>query len=555
MIKRSVTALLFLFVTFALQGQWAPSLADIDFSKSEISQAGPDSFYVRNVRLPDQTVSVTIALSDEGIWEITEIIPEGENIIPADVILDFATVQLSGDDTIEIDWIIYRGSILRGVLGLTGENITVSDMFSVRGPVRQADEYPKALSDLLQGTGTETSATELASLREEYEQKLAELTSRYNSVVSERDTLKADAQSIPGDRQALEAQIEKLKEEKASLEMLKDSLAAENVSLQSMVDSLRSADTAAMIPDRTVSVSESLVQSYIDKLDGLQAEIQALQTEVVSLENRLSSEMLAAAATVSQSLSDAGARGTAPSSSTGSQPDRTSSLEAQIADLRAENSLLTKQMQLLEEEIRSSFIRNGFIAMLRPTLTETVLTSFEPSDAQLGLWYVGEKSAKQLEKSMLFGKLILPVTQDDRPFLYSFKARSTDPDNEWVGLGLHIFVENVEKRGYGLGDSLLVWLTRDQEVYKNNYTYLQLYRSDDDVNMERMMDAVIQEPVTQFLRIEVLYQPVHQYITIAVNGEEKIRYKTWFGIEDGVQVALRSLGTAEFTDLSVITTE
>ena len=67
---------------------------------------------------------------------------------------------------------------------------------------------------------------------------------------------------------------------------------------------------------------------------------------------------------------------------------------------------------------------------------------------------------------MLFGKLLLPAEQKDSPVLYSFKAKSTDPPNEWVGFGLHIYVDNVEKRGYGLGDSLLVWLTRDQEVYK-----------------------------------------------------------------------------------------
>ncbi len=72
--------------------------------------------------------------------------------------------------------------------------------------------------------------------------------------------------------------------------------------------------------------------------------------------------------------------------------------------------------------------------------------------------------------------------------------------------------------------------------------------------MDRVMDAVIQEPITEFVKIEVLYQPILQYITIAVDGEEKLRYKTWFGIDEGVQVALRSLGTAEFSDLLVTTT-
>jgi hypothetical protein len=99
----------------------------------------------------------------------------------------------------------------------------------------------------------------------------------------------------------------------------------------------------------------------------------------------------------------------------------------------------------------------------------------------------------------------------------------------------------------------LVWLTRDREVYGTDTTHLQLYRSDDDINMGRVMDALVSEPLTDGVDVEVLYEPVRQYITIAVDGEEKIRYKTWFGVEEGVSIALRSLGTAEFTNLEVVT--
>jgi len=595
MLKRFLTALFFIFLSLTIWAQAPVSLSNIDFSDAEISQSGPKSFYVRNVVLPDQIVSLSIVLNSDGYWVIDKIYPESDNYIPGALILDFATVEVSGEDTLKIDWVIYKGAILSGELGLSGDELTLSDGFKTRGKLASADEYPRNLSDLIGSAAPDSSASALADLKKEYEETITALTAEYENAVTERDAYKAIADASTG-------QIAKLKDEKATLQTLKDNLDKENKSLQTMIDTLKSTN------DTTLSASQSVVQSYIDKLDALNEEISSLRANITSLESQLSSEMLSAAAKVSEALSEdfdwavvqldssissslekgvdkaassiassvssdlderldsaessikamisginlAGSAGiTAPAEN---QTARIEELEALIADLKEKNEALSLKMKQLDEEIRESFVKSGFIAMLRPTLTKTLVSSFEPSDAQLGFWRVGNDSASQLEKSMLFGKLLLPVTQDDKPVLYSFKARSTDPANEWVGLGLHVFVENVEKRGYGLGDSLLVWLTRDQEVYKNNYTYLQLYRSDDDVNMDRVMDAVIQEPITEFLQIEVLYQPVHQYITISINGQEKIRYKTWFGIDSGIQVALRSLGTAEFKDLRVTTT-
>ncbi len=627
MAKRLSMTLVCVFLSISLWAQSTQTLSSIDFSNAEISQSGPDSFYVRNVVLPDQTVSLTIALNDEAIWEVKDIVSESENIIPTGIILDFATVKVKDDNNLELDWIIYKGSILRGVLGFAGTDVTVSTAFANRGAVGTATDYPKTLGDLLDGNKAGISADELSALREEYEEIISTLN-------LEKAELKTKADSAAAESGSLAAQIDKLKKDQASLQELKDKLEADNISLQEMIDTLKSSESSTV--DQTVTASESLVQSYIGKLDKLQSEITSLRTTVSSLEEKLDSEMLAAAATVSKSLSadfdwavatlssslsdevDAAAAAIAASlpegagavidtkaisealrlalsddieaavsmlsdsfksdldaaraeivdsiasmeapaagevSPSSENKDRQiSTLQTQIADLTAKNSELTRQLKELDHEIRSSLMKNGFIALIRPTLTRTLVSGFEPSVAQLGLWRVGAKSAAQLEKSMLFGKLLLPVTQGNEPVLYSFKARSTDPENEWVGLGLHIFVDNVEKRGYGLGDSLLVWLTRDQEVYKNDYTYLQLYRSDDDVQMDRVMDAVIHDRITNFVKIEVLYQPVLQYITISVDGEEKIRYKTWFGIDQGVQVALRSLGTAEFSDLIAMTT-
>ena len=71
--------------------------------------------------------------------------------------------------------------------------------------------------------------------------------------------------------------------------------------------------------------------------------------------------------------------------------------------------------------------------------------------------------------------------------------------------------------------------------------------------MGRVLDAVIEEPISEFLDVEVLYEPHNQYLTVAIGGEDKIRYRTWFGIDSGVEVALRTLGAAEFTDFRIRT--
>jgi hypothetical protein len=40
-------------------------------------------------------------------------------------------------------------------------------------------------------------------------------------------------------------------------------------------------------------------------------------------------------------------------------------------------------------------------------------------------------------------------------------------------------------------------------------------------------------------------------ITIAVNGEVKLLYKGWFGIDSGMEIALRTKGRGRFEDLLV----
>ena len=626
--------LLFLLVPILAMAQLAPALTTIDFSNAEITQSGPDSFYIRNVALPDQTISITISLNDENHWEITDVVPESDNILPANVILDFATVEALDDGSVEIDWILYDGEVLSGRLSLADDEISVSDMFSSVGSFSDPTlDFPEALNTLLKGRDANIVQDKLTEVRTEYEAKISALQSQYDAIEAERDNLSAKAGTLQTQIDSLTTDKKSLESKNKDLQSQIDGLKSENSALQTEVSKLKedlnslSSTPGAGDSSENLSIPANLAAGYLAKLDTLENEISSLETLIEKLETAIDvyatmagSEIAALEEaidgiditpevtveggqtvesrdysdefsqlkrsiddiesafaeyaqlgddriveleeTLTKAVEDAVASIELPAQATPSRESTTdasdaqktiSLLNGQIEKLKAENEKLTDEMEELKETILAELIGEGFIAALKPSMTWALASGFDTSEAQLGLWKVGPNYAAQLDPSMLFGKLLLPINQELSPVLYSFKARSTDPPDDWVGFGLHIYVENVSKRGYGLGHSLLVWLTRDREVYKTNYTYLQLYRSDDDVHMERVMDAVIPEPITEYVRVEVLYEPVNQYITIAVDGEEKIRYKTWFDIDSGIEVALRSLGTAEFSDLEIKT--
>lgn len=173
--------------------------------------------------------------------------------------------------------------------------------------------------------------------------------------------------------------------------------------------------------------------------------------------------------------------------------------------------------------------------------TKKLRDGFDGSSARMGSWKIAGATASQSDASQYFSRLELPLAQGKAPMLYRFKARSTGKG--WIGLGLHLYVEDVlKKRGYGEGKSLLVWFTRDRDSRGDDATYLQLYRSDDDVVMERMFDAELQDGIDAWRLVEVVYDPGAEYIAVSVDGVLRIVYKTFFGRNAGATAALRTLG-------------
>ncbi len=244
-----------------------------------------------------------------------------------------------------------------------------------------------------------------------------------------------------------------------------------------------------------------------------------------------------------------------------SMPDTAESLRAQLmeeklvsADLRLEMATLQEEMAALQQEYASLQEENASLQEKYASLAAAPAVSaglekpdrlvhegFAGGSALAGSWKVSADAVSQRDSSTRFAKYALPLPQGDTEALYEFTARADA--SGWVGYGLHFLASGSERgRGYGFGSSYLVWLTRDPSYYKSEDTYVQLYRSYDDVRMIQLASVSIPESIDAELSTEVLYDPDGGTIAVSVDGVERLRYTVDQALAGGDQVALRVLG-------------
>ncbi|GAB6089163.1 hypothetical protein [Spirochaeta dissipatitropha] len=201
----------------------------------------------------------------------------------------------------------------------------------------------------------------------------------------------------------------------------------------------------------------------------------------------------------------------------------------------------------LENELLGKLGSHGLVAMLQHRFTEEI--HVQEGRAVFGDWVWDDSVLRQQDSSSLFARYRLPAPQNERPALYRLQGKSTG--SGWVGYGIHLQAHSIRAAGYGHGESILVWLTRDRRAYGDDRTYLQLYRSFDDIDMRMQLHAAIETSIDDKLELAVMLEPVSGYITISVEGQDVLRYKLPFPVDSGSEIALRSLDTAEFHELEV----
>lgn len=531
-----------LFFLFSLSHSHAQpiSLDRASFERATVSVAGPNRLYIRSLRYNGGEYSLLLETQDEKAisWKAVALYDEGENLAPENILLDYVQIFATGPDTISI----------RGII-LDGESYSAEFQFTDGLSLRLTEPYhPAPMPDNFADSIGSVKGVLIELERERYEEKIETLETenrRYEARITGLQTKISEYQR----------QIEKLSSEKAEcLQRIED--------LTTAVQSGR-------------EQSEPL-QDKIDEYEQTITELRKLKTEKERCEEQLAAQ---------KDHYERRIENLTQVKSGNQETFRNLFLELQeesrrqeweMAILRYENSRQEVVIRSLKEEKekgeaaalpRTWRAEDGSVPAEKEIIFETpsiytikqdlnvvLFDTFRQAAPQIGTWKLTPRTAIQTDEDQYFAKLVVEIAQYSKPTLFSFQAKAGDEG--WVGLGVHIFATNrVKKTGYGYGNSLLVWLTRDQEYYDSEDTRLQLYRSDNDVQMEMVLDAIIEEPISRYQSVDIYYEPVKEYITIFINSEEKLMYKTWFDIDSGLEIAFRSLGGGVHFKNPIVRTE
>ena len=229
--------------------------------------------------------------------------------------------------------------------------------------------------------------------------------------------------------------------------------------------------------------------------------------------------------------------------------DEIANLHKKVADLEARSP-----EKVVEERVVERVVEKAVPERVEELPSRIVHSGFSGGRALFGNWQTTQSVAKQVDTKQLYAKYSVPVSQNQNETLFSFNAKMSGQG--WIGFGLHFFVSGDKQvDAYGLGKSLLVWLTKDPVYYGNDRTYIQAYRSYDDISMAQIASVRIPESILSSVKVDVLYNRSANVIAAFVNGEKKLEIKEIdSAIWSGNKVAFRSLGgEVEFSSFTVKT--
>jgi len=190
----------------------------------------------------------------------------------------------------------------------------------------------------------------------------------------------------------------------------------------------------------------------------------------------------------------------------------------------------------------------------KPTPQESQATMIDLSAASIripnGNWKRTESTATMTDAKAMYAKLVMEVPEGTGPTSYEFNARSTGTG--WVGFGLHVYGRGTWKlKGYGGGDSILVWITSDPKANGDTAPRLQVYRSSNEVDMTLLTSVKIPGSAFDLRTYRIDYNPDTGEIIVFVNGEQRLAYSGPSNPGPTQYAAFRALDLAEFSDLSI----
>lgn len=229
-----------------------------------------------------------------------------------------------------------------------------------------------------------------------------------------------------------------------------------------------------------------------------------------------------------------------------------------VEKLREENEKLSKTVQQKEERIvelnqQLKEVRGETAADLREIssrLNNTLVKNPEETTLQFGSWSMRDGHYNQTDGSKLYAKRVIPVEQSGSEQLYSFEGASSGKG--WRGFGLHFLASDVDPASkYGLGESYLIWITRDSKFYHTGKTYVQLYRSETYYEMVQLASNAVEMDSNGMNQYHVYVNHDENTISVFAGGKKVFTYEDSEMISEGSHIALRSLDTAEFSNVEV----
>ncbi|RKX75844.1 MAG: hypothetical protein DRP87_13620 [Spirochaetes bacterium] len=206
----------------------------------------------------------------------------------------------------------------------------------------------------------------------------------------------------------------------------------------------------------------------------------------------------------------------------------------------APTKVVEKVVEVAKEEVSLADYRN------------ILLSGFRGGTTGSGSWEVSSTAATQRDANQKFAKYILDARQTANELVYSVRGRALSAG--WVGYGLHILASGAERAtGYGYGQSYLIWLTRDPVHFQTDTTYIQIYRSYNDIRMVQLVSHAIPESIGDNLDIDVYVNRSEGKFIVFVNGKQKFTFQQPTSLASGTRLVLRALGSSGFRNLQVKT--
>lgn len=233
-----------------------------------------------------------------------------------------------------------------------------------------------------------------------------------------------------------------------------------------------------------------------------------------------------------------------------SKTQEVASKDSEISAKNREIARLERRIASLERQQPAAASGAMTPLQMAAQVDRTVKSGFSGGESVTGSWRASGSTLTQTDSGQLYAKYVVPVRQNASELVYQFSGNTTS--SGWSGFGLHFLgSQTTLGQGYGYGSSYLVWVTKDPARTQTDQTFIQLYKSYDDVRMIQVASKAIDVPISRSVDVGVYVNRSQNTIYIGVNNEPVIEFTDANMYRSGTAVAARALGSARFSGLSV----